>query len=78
MCELGAVCQCLDDSSGFVQREDRRKIRMEKQKNNRSCENCLFEYYCDWKPAEGKLYCPEWEQEDLEMQQEKEKLKYTE
>ncbi len=51
---------------------------MEKQKNIRSCENCLFEYYCDWKPAEGNLSCPEWEQEDLETHQEKEKLKYTE
>lgn len=31
--------------------------------DQRTCTNCLREYYCDWKPAGGRQCCDDWKSE---------------
>lgn len=26
----------------------------------KSCENCIYEYTCNWSPAKDKDYCNDW------------------
>lgn len=35
----------------------------------KSCENCVYEYTCDWTPAEGKEYCENWRPEQAEEEE---------
>lgn len=30
---------------------------------NKACDNCLFEYFCDWSPAGDNNYCEYWKSE---------------
>ena len=30
---------------------------------NKTCDNCLFEYFCDWSPAGDNNYCEYWKSE---------------
>ena len=37
---------------------------MEKER----CDNCLYEYACDWRKAGEELRCEEWKPEDMRME----------
>ena len=32
----------------------------------KTCENCVYEYTCDWTPAAGKECCENWKNESGE------------
>lgn len=32
------------------------------------CDNCLYEYACDWSKAGDDLRCEEWKSEDMRME----------
>lgn len=32
----------------------------------KTCENCVYEYTCDWTPAAEKEYCENWKNESGE------------
>jgi len=37
---------------------------MEKER----CDNCLYEYACDWSKAGEELRCEDWKPEDMRME----------
>ena len=32
------------------------------------CDNCLYEYACDWRKAGEELKCEDWKTEDVRME----------
>lgn len=32
------------------------------------CDNCLYEYACDWRKAGEELRCEDWKPEDVRME----------
>ena len=61
-----------------IQRKIEREMKRMKKQNIRTCDNCMFEYTCDWSPAGKEACCGNWTPEDDETAREKEALRWTE